>query len=716
MKRTDPIVLEWARHQWERLAAEVARHDVLYHQQDNPEISDAEYDALRRQLVAFEEKYPELASLDSPSQKVGAPALEAFAKVRHSKPMLSLGNAFEEQDVADWLERIRSFLGLMEGSAVEVVTELKIDGLSFSARYEDGRFVQGVTRGDGEVGENVTANLATVLPLELSGDYPEVLEVRGEVYMTHADFAALNASREAAGEALFANPRNAAAGSLRQLDAEVTRSRSLRYFVYGLSDADEILDKLKSYKTSKSHSYWNESTESFTGLQSDVMALFRSYGLNTVPVHLQPDRGLITPPKRSIEEIMIFYNRAMEYRSNLQFDIDGVVYKVNRLDWQKRLGAVGRAPRWAIAHKFPAEQAVTVLEGIDIQVGRTGALTPVARLRPVNVGGVMVSNATLHNEDEIARKGVRVGDTVVVQRAGDVIPQIVEVKTHGGGEAYTFPTVCPVCGSHAVREEGEVARRCTGGLSCEAQLVERLKHFVSRDALDIEGLGEKQITAFWQDGLIKSPADIFRLIDIRERIEKREGWGRKSADNLMEAIERAKEAPLEKFIFALGIRHVGDITAKLLARHYGSFSAWLAAMQQEGVLAELELIDGIGPKVAGAIAEFFREEHNRSLLAELSGILRIQDAAKVAAASPVSGKTVVFTGTLIRITRAEAKAQAEALGAKVASSVSAKTDYVIAGAEAGSKLAKASELGVKVLTEEEWLAIINNHQHTEQHS
>lgn len=688
MKRTDPIVLERVRGQWEKLAAEVARHDVLYHQQDNPEISDAEYDALRRQLVALEEKYPELASPDSPSQKVGAPALETFAKVRHSKPMLSLGNAFEERDVADWLERIRSFLGLVEGSAVEVVTELKIDGLSFSARYENGRFVQGVTRGDGEVGENVTANLATVLPLQLSGDYPEVLEVRGEVYMTHADFAALNASREAAGEALFANPRNAAAGSLRQLDAEVTRSRNLKYCVYAWGEISEPLAESQFDAISKLESY---GLVTFFQLENQAHGKFRQYIFTA----------------KSLSEIIAFYQEQLQMRATLDLDIDGLVYKVDRLDWQKRLGYVGRAPRWAIAHKFPAEQAVTVLEGIDIQVGRTGALTPVARLKPVNVGGVMVSNATLHNEDEIARKDVRVGDTVVVQRAGDVIPQIVEVRVRGGGEAYQFPAVCPVCGSHAVREEGEVARRCTGGLSCEAQLVERLKHFVSRDALDIEGLGEKQITAFWQDGLIKSPADIFRLIDIRERIEKREGWGKKSADNLMEAIERAKEAPLEKFIFALGIRHVGDITAKLLARHYGSFSAWLSGMQQEGVLAELELIDGIGPKVAGAIAEFFAEEHNRALLAELSGMLRIQDAAKVAADSPVSGKTVVFTGTLVKITRAEAKAQAESLGAKVASSVSAKTDYVIAGEDAGSKLKKARELNVAVLTEDQWLEMLN---------
>lgn len=688
---TDPIVLEQARAEWEKLAEAIRHHDALYYQKDAPEISDAEYDALRRKLEALEAKYPVLVTSDSPTQKVGAAPLETFDKVRHTVPMLSLGNAFEEQDVADFLERARKFLGLPDDEVVAVVTELKIDGLSFSARYEDGRFVLGVTRGDGEVGENITANLATILPLRLKGQPPAVLEVRGEVYMRREDFLQLNALREAEGESLFANPRNAAAGSLRQLDAEVTRSRHLQYFVYS----------------------WGEVSEPIASLQSEAMERMRGFGLQTIEEFLMREKLERESTVTSLAGIMDFYNHVHDIRAELDFDIDGVVYKINRLDWQKRLGFAGRAPRWALAHKFPAEQARTVLEGIDIQVGRTGALTPVARLKPVNVGGVMVANATLHNEDEIIRKDVGVGDTVVVQRAGDVIPQIVEVdvsKRPAGWQRYVFPTHCPVCGSIAVREEGEVARRCTGGLQCEAQLVERLKHFVSRDAMDIEGLGEKQITAFWQDGLIGNVVDIFRLPQRVEEIRRREGWGQKSVDNLLAAVEKARHQQLEKFIFALGIRHVGDITAKLLARHYGSVEAWLAAMEQMPergeAYAELDLIDGIGPKVAGAIADFFREPHNREVVRALVAACAIRDAEKVAGNSPVSGKTVVFTGTLEKITRSEAKARAESLGAKVASSVSAKTDYVVAGSDAGSKLAKAKELGVTILDEDAWLNLI----------
>jgi len=597
--------------------------------------------------------------------------------------MLSLNNAFSEEEVREWDIRIRRFLGLLDNEAIEYVWEPKIDGLSFSARYQNGKFVQGTTRGDGEIGENVTEQLATILPSDLKGnDYPQVLEVRGEVFMSREHFIILNESRSE-GEK-FANPRNAAAGSLRQLDPEITKQRGLEFFIYG----------------------WGEvSSDYLIGNRHDQFrSKIKGWGLRVVTEDIA---------ENSIEAVCEQYQKFRAVRDQISYDIDGLVYKVNRLDWQERLGFVGRAPRWALAHKFPAEQAVTVLEGIDIQVGRTGALTPVARLKPITVGGVVVSNATLHNEDEIARKDVGIGDTVTVQRAGDVIPQIVSVdksKRPHGWRRYHFPDHCPVCGSLAVREEGEVARRCTGGLLCEAQLLERLKHFVSRGAMNIDGLGEKQIEAFWQDGLIKNAVDIFRLPEKIHLIESREGWGKKSVDNLLAALEAAKDVQLEKFIFALGIRHVGEITAKLLARYYGSYQAWVTAMEQlpEGgdALAVLDNIDGIGPKVAGAIADFFREPHNVEIVRELGAILRVKDAEAVAAHSPVSGKTVVFTGSLARITRSEAKARAESLGANVASSVSAKTDYVIAGEDAGSKLKKAKELGVHILSEDEWLALI----------
>jgi len=597
-------------------------------------------------------------------------------------PMLSLSNAFSAEDVQDWQDRIRRFLNIPEAERIDYICERKIDGLSFSARYENGRFVQGITRGDGLEGENVSDNLATILPLQLTGKPPALLEVRGEVYMTHEAFAALNVSRETIGEPVFANPRNAAAGSLRQLDASITASRELRYFIHG----------------------WGEVSSPLGTTQSAVYEKFASFGLTTLEN---------VSRETFLEGLMGYYENTMAVRSSLPYDIDGIVYKIDRLDLQEKLGFVGRAPRWAIAHKFPAEQAITLVEAIDIQVGRTGVLTPVARLKPVTVGGVVVSNATLHNEDEIARKDIRIGDTVVVQRAGDVIPQIVSVdvtKRPVGGVSYSFPDHCPVCGSKAVREEGEAARRCTGGLSCDAQLVERLRHFVSRGALDIEGLGEKQITAFWQDGLIKNPADIFRLSEHQMAIEQRDGWGAKSVDNLLAAIERSRDVPLAKFIFALGIRHVGDITAKLLARHYGSFAAWFDAMkslpENEEARHALENIDGIGPKVAEAIADFFGEIQHVELLEKLAAELRIRDAEIVTKTSQISGKTVVFTGALASVSRDAAKAQAERLGAKVASSVSSKTDFVVAGEDSGSKLKKARELGVKVLSEEEWLLMI----------
>lgn len=641
--------------EWQSLAAQIAEHDKRYYQDDAPTISDMEYDALRQQLEALEKGFPLLIT---PLQKVGAAPLEKFGKVKHSTPMLSLANAFTEEDVSDFLDRIRKFLALNE--TIELVAELKIDGLSFAARYENGKFVQGATRGDGEVGEDITANLATILPKHLQE--PINLEVRGEVYMSHADFAALNGTQEKP----FANPRNAAAGSLRQLDANITAARNLKYFVYAaplsLPTHQEILQKLSAL----------------------------GFAVN-------PERRIV----KTTEEIMQFYYQVGAKRAELPYDIDGLVYKVNRLDWQERLGAVARAPRWAIAHKFAAEQATTMVEDILIQVGRTGALTPVAVLKPITVGGVVVSRATLHNEDEIARKDIRIGDTVVIQRAGDVIPQVVSVdKSQPRGHTFSFPNTCPVCGSHAVREEGEAVKRCTGGLICPAQIIERLRHFVSRDAFDIEGLGEKQIEAFYAEGWLKNPADIFKLHEHRTLIENKEGWGKKSLDNLMAAIEAKRSIPLDRFLFGLGIRHVGETTARLLARHYGSLEAVIK-------LEEVQTLDGIGTKMAMALKEFFDEPKNQELIAALAQEITTTPLEAVAGNSPVSGKTVVFTGSLTKMTRAEAKARAESLGAKVAGSVSVNTDYVVAGEDAGSKLKKATELKLNVLSEEEWLKLIN---------
>lgn len=675
-----------------RLAEQIAEHDRLYYQQDAPRISDAEYDALRARLIALEAQFPELVQADSPSQKVGAAPARGFAKVRHLVPMLSLANAFSEEDVSDFLGRVRRFLGLNGENEVCIVCEPKIDGLSFSALYEKGRFVRGATRGDGTEGEDITANLATLesLPKQLQGsNWPDMLEVRGEVYMRKSDFAALNAAQEAAGKPIFANPRNAAAGSLRQLDPSITASRKLSYFVYG----------------------WGDLSAPVAATQWDVLQQFAQWGfiINDLMVQAQ-----------HVPDIMAYYDDMQTKRALLPYDIDGIVYKVNRLDYQQRLGQVARAPRWAIAHKFPAEQAVTVLEHIEIQVGRTGALTPVAHLKPVTVGGVVVSRATLHNEDEITRKDIRVGDTVTIQRAGDVIPQVVAVdvaKRIEGVQPFQFPHTCPVCSSDAVREEGEAVRRCTGGLICPAQIVERLKHFVSRDAFDIDGLGEKQIQAFWEAGLIREPADIFTL---KERdatsltpLRNKEGWGDKSASNLFDAINKARNVALARFIYALGIRYVGQTTGKLLARNYHTFDAWYAAMKNlaagdEMAYEDLRQIDGIGDAVAMALMHFFGEEHNRTVLNDLLPHVTIADAEAVASDSPVAGKTVVFTGALERMSRDEAKAKAESLGAKVAGSVSKKTDYVVIGADAGSKAKKAAELGVTTLSEEDWLKLIGN--------
>ncbi len=681
------VSLAEAKREIAALTAQIRAHDKRYYQDDAPTISDAEYDALRQRLEALEKQFPELVTPESPTQKVGAAPASGFGKVRHSKPMLSLDNAFSEEDVREFDARVRDFLQLPEGEVVEYVCEPKIDGLSFSARYENGVLVQGATRGDGEVGEDITANLKTILPLTLKVSSSALLEVRGEVYMPLTGFESLNVEQDIQGSPRYANPRNAAAGSLRQLDPEVTRGRYLKYYVYGWGAVSPDVVKPKTHWEMLNHLHFC----GFEIVPEGEYSRVRLDGINVIAYHEQ----------------MQLNRRLRDY------DIDGVVYKVNRLDYQDRLGFKARSPRWAIAHKFPAEQAVTKIEAIEIQVGRTGTLTPVARLTPITVGGVVVSNATLHNEDEIARKGVRVGDHVTIQRAGDVIPQVVGVREDmaRGAEPYMFPTTCPVCGAHAVREEGEVARRCTGGLTCRAQAVERLKHFASRDAMDIDGLGDKQIEMFFGEGMIANPADIFTL-EARDaasltRLKNREGWGEKSASNLFAAIEKAKTVTLARFIFALGIRHIGEETAKLLAKNFVSFEGWRTAMGSDSAREQLLAIDGIGDTVADALSEFFAEPHNATLLEQLANILTITAYEPPARLdSPVAGKTVVFTGTLEKLGRKEAKAQAEALGAKVASSVSKKTDYVIAGADAGSKLKDATALGVAVLSEDEWLALV----------
>jgi DNA ligase (NAD+) len=686
----DKLTEAQAKAELARLAAELARHDKLYYQKDAPEISDAAYDALRKRNLAIESRFPALIRPDSPSLRVGAAPAAAFGKVRHALPMLSLDNAFEEQDVRDFADRIRRFLGLKPEQAIELVAEPKIDGLSISLRYERGRFVQGATRGDGETGEDVTANLRTLddIPNHLKGrDAPDVLEVRGEVYMQRADFLKLNERRAKDEEPLFANPRNAAAGSLRQLDPKITAKRPLRFFAYALGEVSAVVAR----------SHW------------DLLARLRHWGFHVNPLAKLCD---------SVDGVLEFYRGIADKRAALGYEIDGVVYKVDRFDWQERLGMVSRAPRWAIAHKFPAEQARTKLRDITIQVGRTGTLTPVAELEPVTVGGVVVSRATLHNEDEIKRKDVRIGDTVIVQRAGDVIPQIIGVvlsERPKRTQEYEFPHKCPVCGSKAVRVEGEVARRCTGGLVCAAQVVERLRHFTSRNAFDIEGLGWERVEAFHQDGLIKVPGDIFRLKNHANAIREREGWGEKSVEKLLSAIEARRKISLERFIYALGIRQVGEATAKLLARHYRTLDNWRKAMEAafkdcDGDAAhELDAISQIGPSVAADILAFFAEAHNRETLDDLNRVgVEVEAAAAPARAanSPVAGKTVVFTGTLETMTRPEAKARAEQLGANVTESVSKRTDYVVVGADAGSKATKAKALGVTMLSEQDWLKLI----------
>jgi DNA ligase (NAD+) len=758
-----------------RLAHLIAHHDRLYYREDAPEISDAAYDVLRERNGAIEARFPELVREDSPSTRIGAAPAEEFAKVRHRVPMLSLGNAFSQEDVTDFVARVRRFLGLEATDEIAFIAEPKIDGLSISLTYERGRLAIGATRGDGAEGENVTENVRTIreIPKQLKGaGVPDLIEVRGEIYFPHAEFRALNAAQEAAGAKVFANPRNAAAGSLRQLDPAITASRPLRFFAYT----------------------WGEASTLPADTQHGVIAAFKRWGLPTSP---------LLRLARSEAELMAYWQEIEQKRAMLGYDIDGVVYKVDRLDWQERLGFVSRSPRWATAHKFPAEKATTILRDIEIQVGRTGTLTPVAKLEPVTVGGVVVQNATLHNEDEIARKDVRIGDTVIVQRAGDVIPQILGIvpeKRPASVVPYRYPEACPACGSKAVREAGEVARRCTGGLVCPAQAKERLRHFVSRLAFDIEGLGEERIELFFSEGLIKQPADIFTLASRNgvefERLEERKGFGQKSVENLLRAIAVRRRIGLDRFIFALGIRHVGETTARDLARAFGAWEAfrqavaraiegqpgpeyleltsvqglglktaeaaiqalgergelllqpsllaeplaallvrhkivpparaqalaaaceedarWLvetagkAALQfpGEGFL-ELASLNGVGEVVTEALCDFFREPHNLKAVDDLLAHVTVEPFARPQAAiSPVTDKTVVFTGTLEKLSRNEAKAQAERLGAKVAGSVSKKTDYVIAGADAGSKLAKARELGVAVLSEEEWIALI----------
>ena len=751
-----------------RLAAEMERHDALY-AEATPEISDADYDLLRARNAAIEARFPSLVRPDSPSLKVGAPVSSQFAEVRHGVPMLSLDNAFDEADVADFAARIRRFLKLPADEPLAFVAEPKIDGLSANIRYEDGVLVQGATRGDGRAGEDITANLRTIedIPPRLLGSgWPARIEIRGEVYAPNDAFAAFNAEAEAAGRRTYANPRNFAAGSLRQIDPTVTAARPLRFFAYA----------------------WGETSEPFATTQAEALAAFEAWGF---PVN---------PRSKRVEDaagLLAIYRDLEAHRAGLGYDIDGVVYKVDRLDWQERLGFVSRSPRWAIAHKFPAQQATTVLEGIDIQVGRTGSLTPVARLAPVTVGGVVVRNATLHNEDEIERKDVRIGDTVVLQRAGDVIPQIVSVvldKRPADAVPYVFPTHCPVCGSEAVRPDGEVRRRCTGGLFCEAQRVERLKHFVGRRAFDIEGLGEKQLIAFSERGWIKEPADIFRLARDEKKLaalRAEDGYGETSVRNLIAGIDARRVIALERLIFGLGIREIGEQTSLLLARHFGSWTAfhaaglaaaegipspeWTRLAEGHGVsprtlsvlasaalepadpwpeapveqklalafpgvaaparraliplapdwpaivelsriaredgpsetLGEIAGISGVGPVAARAVAEFFHEPHNRAVVDALVAELdRIEDAERPKTDTAVAGKTVVFTGSLERFTRDEAKARAESLGAKVSGSVSKKTDYLVAGPGAGSKLADAQKHGVTVLTEDEWLALI----------
>ena len=659
-----------------RLAREIARHDKLYHDQDRPEISDAQYDALVRENRELEALFPSLVRADSPSQLLGAVPTTALAKIAHARAMLSLDNAFSTEEVGEFVTRIRRFLALSSDAFVAMTAEPKIDGLSCSLRYERGELVLAATRGDGSVGEDVTANVRTIgdIPQHIE-NAPEILEVRGEVYMAKADFASLNERQDASGGKIFANPRNAAAGSLRQKDPTITAARPLRFLSHG----------------------WGEISQRLAETQLGAMKRIESFGLPVCDLLVRCN---------SLEEMLGQYRAIEKARAELPFDIDGVVYKVDRLDWQERLGQVARAPRWGLAHKFPAEKAETSLEAIDIQVGRTGKLTPVGRLRPVGVGGVIVANVTLHNRDEIARLGLRVGDRIRIQRAGDVIPQVVENLTRDEPRpAFVFPDHCPECGSEVANEDGEVDVRCTGGLICPAQRFERLRHFVSRGALDIEGLGDKSIAEFIDLGWLSSPADIFRLRAYRAELLGREGWKEKSVDNLLAAIERKREPESPRLLFALGIRHVGIVTAKDLLKCFGTIAELRRTALSEGGEEKLASVQGVGPVVGGAVVDFFREAHNRSVLDDLLSQVSPKSFVSDSRQTEWSGKTIVFTGSLETMSRDEAKAQAERLGARAAGSVSAKTDLVVAGPGAGSKLKQAQELGIRVIGEEEWAKI-----------
>lgn len=708
---------QFKKDRYQDLVKEIRRHLELYHTHATPEISDAAYDKLWAELIEIEKNYSELIKKDSPSQTVGAKVAEGFKTIRHTVPMLSLANAFEETDVIDFITRIKKFLNIV--CDIAIVAEPKIDGLSCSIRYERGHLKYAVTRGDGAEGEDITDNVKTIRDIpHVIQNAPDILEVRGEIYMRKDEFIALNKAQEEKRDKIFANPRNAAAGSVRQLDSTITATRPLRFFGYALGEVSTPI----------------------ADTQDGIRQKLKLYGFA---------QAMPQTICQTADELMAYYKQVEIERPELPYDIDGVVYKVDRLDLQERLGFVARAPRWAVAHKFPAERAVTIIKDIVIQVGRTGVLTPVAELEPVNVGGVIVSRATLHNEDEILRKDIRVGDHVVIQRAGDVIPQVVEVlreKRLENSIAFAYPSVCPACSSHAVRENGEVARRCTGGLICPAQAVERLKHFVSRLAFDIEGLGAKIIEEFYEEGLVKTPVDIFTL-EARDKtsltpLRAREGWGNLSVKNLWDSINKHREISLERFIYALGIRQVGESTAKRLAGNFESVDNLLSFFsspaspltltlshkgrgdnlekssplrgedlgegERQTLLSNLTSIETIGESIAIDVIEFFAEPQNQQIIADLLKEITVTDYIPPKAVdSPVAGKTVVFTGSLVKMTRAEAKSRAETLGAKVAGSVSAKTDYVIVGEDSGSKLTKAQELGVSILSEDEWLKLIS---------
>ncbi len=680
---------EQAKKELERIAKEIAKSDEAYYQNDNPYLTDAEYDKLKLLNEKLEQKFPHLIRADSPSKRVGAPVKSDFKKIVHKIPMLSLGDIFSEDELADFVKGIQRFLNTEDD--IEFTSEPKMDGLSFSARYEKGRLISGATRGDGKTGEDITDNLKTIAGLPHfveAEDFPDIIELRGEVYMSKADFFELNAKYAAENKKPFANPRNAAAGSLRQLDANITKERKLSLLVYT----------------------WGEVSNLFWQSQSEFLETVQRWGF---PVN--PYNRLC----RNLAEIIDSYETLLNTRADLPYDIDGIVYKVNSLDLQNRLGFLTRTPRWAIAHKFPAEKAVTRINNIRIQVGRTGALTPVADLEPINVGGVIVSHATLHNEDEIKRKDIRIGDYVTIQRAGDVIPQVLGVileKRSPEVKEFEFPKVCPECGAHAIREEDEAVRRCTGGLSCPAQAIERIKHFVSREAFNIEGLGGKIIEQFFAEGILTNPADIFTL-ETRNggddlfsaanglHLENRDGWGKKSVENLFKAINERRKISLPRFIYALGIRQVGAATSLLIAKNYGCFAHFMEEMQQNHT-EKLVSIDGIGEAMAHDVTEFFKEEHNLLIIQKLLTEVQVEDFVdNTINNSPISGKTIVFTGTLEHLTRAEAKAKAQSMGAKVAGSVSAHTDFVVMGADAGSKAKKAQELGVKILNEEDFLQL-----------